>query len=145
MRETMKKFKYTYETVEAAKTAKTKDEAVEILKHNETWALKDVLKGTLCDEVKWLLPKGKVPFTPNLEQSTPSDLIRKNQDFKYFVDGPVGRQVKQFKRESIFLGILEAIHPQDAELVVDMINKVEFGGMLTSDVVNSAFPSLVSR
>jgi len=48
------------------------------------------------------------------------------------------------KRERICIELLESIHPEDAELVVSMINKKPFGGGITPKLVNEAFPNLVS-
>ena len=41
----------------------------------------------------------------------------------------------------MFIGLLEAIHPKDAELVVQMINKQKVDG-ITKNVVMEAFPTL---
>ena len=48
-----------------------------------------------------------------------------------------------FKREAIFIGILESIHPQDAKHVVNMINKTAPKGV-TKVVVKEAFPELLT-
>ena len=47
-----------------------------------------------------------------------------------------------FKREAVFIGLLESIHPQDAKHVVDMINKTAPKGV-TKAVVTMAFPELL--
>lgn len=138
--------KYIFEVINEVKNAKTKKDKIEILKKNESWALKDVLKGTLDPKIDWLLPKGdSVPYTPNEGHNAPSNLLRKNVDFKYFVKGnPTYANMLKIKRETLFIGLLEAIHPSDAELVVSMINKKPFGGGITPKLVNEAFPNLVS-
>ena len=43
----------------------------------------------------------------------------------------------------IFLGILESIHPEDAKLVVKMINKEQPAKGITSSLVKEVFPSLI--
>jgi hypothetical protein len=47
-----------------------------------------------------------------------------------------------FKRESIFVGLLEAIDPKDALLVISMINKEKPEG-ITRNIVQEAFPGLL--
>ena len=46
------------------------------------------------------------------------------------------------KRESIFIGILEGVHPEDAKLVISMINKEKIKG-LSRPVIEEAFPNLL--
>ena len=46
------------------------------------------------------------------------------------------------KRENIFIGLIEGIHPSDAKLVIDMINKRVPKG-LTREIVQEAFPGLL--
>ena len=54
--------KYVYEVLEEARKAKTKEQKIKILKDNETFALKDILKGSYDDKVKFNLPEGTPPY-----------------------------------------------------------------------------------
>ena len=47
-----------------------------------------------------------------------------------------------FKREKLFLALLEGIHPDDAEIVIDMVSKKPIKGV-TRNVVEEAFPGLL--
>lgn len=136
--------KYVYEVVEEVKSAKTKKEKIEILKKHETWALKDILKGTLDPKIQWDLPAGQAPYTPNNGHNAPSNLFKEHKKFKYFVKGGPAKDMLRLKRETLFIGLLESIHPKDAELVVSMVNKKKIGGGITPNLVNEAFPNLVS-
>lgn len=132
-----------YEVIGKAEKAKSKKDKIEILKQNESWALKDILRGTYDSKVKWNLPKGQPPYTPNDGQyNAPSNLLKRNVDFKYFVEGGPGNKLPSYKRESIFVGLIEAIAPEDALLVISMINKEPPKG-LTRKVVEEAFPGLL--
>jgi len=135
---------YVHEVIEAVKSAKSKKDKIEILKKNETWALKDILKGTLDPKIQWDLPGGQAPYTPNDGHNAPSNLLKKHKQFKYFVKGGPAKDMLRLKRETLFIGLLESIHPKDAELVVSMINKEKIGGGITTKLVNEAFPNLVS-
>jgi hypothetical protein len=44
-------------------------------------------------------------------------LQRENMKFTYFVKGGEGDRLPAVKERKIFIGILEGIHPEDAELV----------------------------
>ncbi len=135
---------YVWEVIEAVQKAKSKDDKIRILKQNETWALKDILKGTMDSKIQWLLPEGPVPYNKNDGHNAPSNLIKENKKFAYFVKGGQGEKMMKPKRENIFIGMLEGIHPNDAELVVGMINKKKIKGV-TSALVNDAFPGLLSK
>jgi hypothetical protein len=134
--------KLVYEVIEMVQNAKTETEKVEALRKHGTVAVKDVLRGTYDDRIQWLLPDTTPPYTPSQIQSIPSNLLRKNVQFKYFVKGGPAVDMVQFKREKLFIGLLESIHPKDAELVVQMIKKKPIKG-INVKVINLAFPGLV--
>lgn len=135
--------KLIYEVLDAVGKAKTKKEKVELLQQNESWALKDILRGTYDDAIQWLLPEGKPPFTP-AGKHVPSNLIRQNTQFKHFVKGGSGESMLKAKREKIYITLLESIHPQDAELVISMVSKQSIKG-ITKEVVKEAFPNLIAK
>lgn len=132
-----------YEVFELFEKAETRKEKIEVLKKHETWALKDVLKGALDPRIEWLLPKGEVPYTASEAHNAPSSLLRRNKDFRYCVKGGPGTRMPAVKREKIFLGIVESVHPKDAELVCAMINKKLPVKGLTVKIVEEAFPGLL--
>jgi hypothetical protein len=72
----------------------------------------------------------------------PSSLHRRHKDFRFFVKGGPGDKLPTYKRESMFIGLLEAIHPEDAELVASMINK-KLGAKVSRAVIDEAFPGLI--
>ena len=130
-----------WEILELARKARTKEEKVKILKANDHWAVRDILLGTYSEKIKWNLPKGKVPYKQSRPESAPTDLKRKNTEFRYFFKGGPGDKMAPMKRENIFIGLLEGIHPNDAELVVGMINKTKIEG-ITKNVAMEAFPDI---
>jgi hypothetical protein len=46
------------------------------------------------------------------------------------------------KRERIFIGLIESVHPEDAKLVIGMVNKQKPKG-LSRPIVEEAFPGLL--
>ena len=131
-----------YEVIDKATKARKKEQKVEILQANESWALKDILRGTYDTTVRWNLPTGEPPYEPNDGYNAPSNLLKRNTDFRYFIQGGAGDKLPAYKRENIFIGLIEAIHPQDAKLVISMINKEKLGGF-TRNVVEEAYPGLL--
>ena len=76
-----------HEVIDQVRKARTKDKKVELLKKHETWALKDILRGTFDSTVEWNLPGGEPPYTPNDNHSAPANLIKEHKKFVYFVKG----------------------------------------------------------
>ena len=132
-----------YEILEAAGKARSKAEKIKILKDHDSWALRDVLRATYDLKVEFLIPDGEPPYTPNRPESVPTNLLRKNVDFKYIVKGGIREDMPSFKREKIYIGLLESIHPEDAKVVINMVNRKKPGHGITEKVVKEAFPSLI--
>ena len=131
-----------YEVFEKLNTAKTKNEKVELLKKNEHWALKDLIRGAMDSTVNWNLPAGAPPYTAAEAHNAPTSIFREHKKFGYFVKGGKGDNLPSVKRERIFIGILEGVHPEDAKLVISMINKEKPKG-LTRSIIEEAFPGLL--
>jgi hypothetical protein len=137
--------KHIYEVLELVEKSTKKEDKINILKSNESWALKDVLRATYDESIQFLLPSGEPPYTPSQEGSIPSTLLKQNVQFKFFVKGGPGEKLLSVKREKIFINVLESIHPKDAELLVKMINKESLGKGLTKKLVQEAFPGLIIK
>jgi len=58
-----------------------------------------------------------------------------------FIEG-ANPNMKQVKREQLFIDILQAVDPEDADLLVAMKDKTSPYKGLTKDVVYAAFPEL---
>jgi len=136
--------KQVFEIVEEfeQQTSKAKRKEV-LLKYADVPAFKDILRGTFDDSLQFLLPEGKPPFTPNREESVPSTLLKKHKEFGYFVKGGPGDNMPAYKRENMFIRLLEAIHPADAELVLSMVNKQPPVKYLTKKLTEETFPNLI--
>lgn len=134
--------KLVYEIIELAQKQKNKKDKISILKENESWALKDILRGTYDPRIQWNIPDGPPPYTPCPEESVPANLLRENKKFRYFVSGGEGDKLPKVKREAMYIGLLEAVHPKDAELVIGMVSKEPITG-ITKNLVAEAFPGLL--
>ena len=103
--------------------ARSKKQKIEILRKNETWALKDILRGTYDETVKWNIPNGRPPYKENQGYNAPSNLLKKHKEF---------------------ITLIESLPPPESELVIDMINKIPIKGV-TKAVVKEAFPNLIQK
>jgi len=135
-----------FEVLDKASKARTKSDTIKVLKDNETWALKDVIRASLDKSITFNLPSGAPPYTECEAHNHPSDLQRRNVDFKYIVKGGAGDRMPPYKRESIFISILESVHPEDAKVVINMINKKwPYKSGISKPVIDEAFPGLIKQ
>jgi len=133
-----------FEILDKATKAKNRDERIKVLQENNIMPVLDILRGTFDETIQWNLPDGTPPYTPNEESSPPSTLLKQHLNFKYFVKGlRESNSLNKVKREKMFIDLLEAVHPRDAEIVVSMINKKSPHRYLTKKLVQDAFPSLI--
>lgn len=132
-----------HEIFDKVSKAKSKSDKIQILRDNNSGALSDILRGTFDDRIKWLLPAGDPPpYTPNKPESTPSNLIKECTKLAYLVEGGKGPKLLKIRREAIFIGLLESVHPKDAEILIDCINKKAPRG-INKPLVKEAFPDLL--
>lgn len=131
-----------YEVIRRTKNRRNKEDKVKELQENESWALKDILRGAYDSTVEFNFPEGDPPYTPNQEHNAPTNLLKEHKRFINFVVGGPGDEMPTYKRERILFEILEGIHPDDAKLVVAMINKKKLDG-ISRPVIEEAFPGLL--
>jgi hypothetical protein len=131
-----------WEVLEAAAKERKNSDKVIVLQHYKCAALTDVLRGFYDKRVQFDLPKGEAPPYSATDESPPSNLMRKNIMFKYFVKGtPDCRTLGQVKKEKLFVQLLESVHIKDSQLLVSMINKEKIP-KLSSKLILEAFPGL---
>lgn len=130
------------EVLKKVHNAKTKAKKVELLQKYDCDALRVIIKSSFDPNIEWVIPKGEVPFTANdAEEGTEHTVLRREYKKLYrFVkggdDGLVG-----FKRENMFIQLLEGLHKSEADLVISAKDKKlhqTFKG-LSENVVKEAF------
>lgn len=132
------------DVINDAVKARSKKQKIEILQKNETWALKDILRGTYDETVQFNIPPGRPPFETNEGYNAPSNLTKRHKDFISFVKGGPGDSMHKVKREKAFIILLESVEPPESELILNMINKVPIKGV-TKSVAKEAFPNLIKK
>ena len=77
--------KLVYQVLEEVRKKRSKKEKIEILKANESWPLKDVIRGSMDPTIEWNLPPGEPPYTAAEAHNAPANLLRENKKFGYFI------------------------------------------------------------
>jgi len=130
------------EVLKKVHNAKTKDKKIQILRENDHDSLRMVIKSSFDPNIEWLIPEGDVPFKENeAEEGTEHTILRKEAKKLYrFVKGG-DSTLPQFKRENMFIQLLEGLHKSEAKLIIDAkdkkLHQVYKG--LSKEVVKEAF------
>jgi hypothetical protein len=124
--------------------AKTKEAKKEVLlRHEQNGALKEILKYTFNPDIKFLLPPGNPPYKTVVDESeNPTYLYGLVRKLYLFVEGG-NPNLKQVRREYLFIELLESIHPLEAELLLQIKDKKIKCKGLTYNLVKETFPELL--
>ena len=168
--ETLPKNPFVFEVLDLVSRQRSKAKKVQILKTYEDISIKSVLIWNFDDSIISVLPVGEVPYTGYDEQNTYSGTlstkltheIRKmheqgsfslgasDQDghttirrewkhFYHFVKGG-NDAMKSIRRETMFINILEGLHPLEAEILCLVKDKnLESKYKITREVVEEAY------
>ena len=133
------------EILRKVSNAKTKKEKVDLLRKNNSPALRQLMIINFDESVISVMPEGDVPYTPN-DAPIGTDHSRLEQEYRGLYRFFKGGQDKlpSLKRESMFVQLLEGLSADEAELLVlakdgRMNEKYK---RITKAVVSEAFPQI---
>jgi hypothetical protein len=130
------------EILDKVSKLKTKQQKVTYLQKYNTDALRQILKSSFDPKVKWALPFGEVPYVANdaPEGTEHNVLSYESRKLYHFIEGG-NPKLSQNKRETMFVQMLEGLHPDEAEILVAAKDKIlhqKYKG-LSANVVKEAF------
>ena len=132
------------EILQKLSSAKTKKEKVELLQEYNNNGLRALLIINFDESLKFLLPDGDVPFTPN-DAPAGTEHTRLTSEYRglyRFFKGGDG-SIKGMKREQMFVQLLEGLHKDEADMLVSACNKdLQSKYRITKQAVSEAFPSI---
>ena len=165
---------FAFEVFHLASKQRSKAKKVEVLKRYEDPSLKALLIWNFDESVISLLPEGEVPYTGYDEQTSYSGTlttkitqdIRRMHETGSFSMGAtdnqgrttIRREFKNFyhflkggndglnsiRRETMFINILQGLHPLEAEIVVLVKDKnLEEKYKITKEIVSEAYPDII--
>ena len=164
---------FAFEVLDLVSRQRTKAKKIEVLKRYEDPSLKAILIWNFDISLVSVLPEGEVPYTGYDEQNTYSggvsgkisEEVRSmhaqgnfslgvsdgqghttiRREFKHFYRFIRGGDdgLNNLRRESMFINILEGLHPLEAEIVILCKDK-RLGEVykITQDVVAQAYPDI---
>ena len=168
------KYPFTFEVLDLVSRQRSKAKKVEVLKKYEHPSLKAVFIWNFDETVKSALPPGDVPYSGFEDQATYSgtlttkidEEVRKMHETGSFSMGTsdsqgrttIRREYKHFyhfvrggndsmsgvRRETMFINVLEGLHPLEAEIVCLIKDKkLSDKYNLTKEIVAEAYPDIV--
>lgn len=130
------------EIINNAVELSSKEEKAAYLKRHSSKPLRNILKIMYDKSLKLNIPNTAPPYTPSEFPDSHGLLYREARKLTYFVEGYDGDGLDAARRESVFIQMLEAVDPGDADILVKMIAQKPIRG-LPASVINMAFPGLV--
>ena len=137
------------EILSEASKLKTKKDKVDFLsQYKNRKDMEHIVKGAYHPAIVWLVPDGPLPEGVQLSDVPAVDLaddrlIRAHRQFQYLVKG--GPDMKQSKREDIYLNILRAVHESEAKLLMSVVGKkLPYKGM-TRALMLETFPDWLPK
>jgi hypothetical protein len=133
-----------HEILELVSKQRSKAKKVEVLQEYATDALKSILIWNFDDTVRSLIPEGDVPYERN-EVPVGTDHTSLRREWKqlyHFVEGG-NSKLSTLRRETMFIQILEGLHPEEAELLCLVKDKrLNERYKVTYDIVAQAYPDI---
>jgi len=107
------------EILDKVHKAKTKTQKVNILREYNSESLRMVIKASFDPKIKWAIPEGSVPFKKNDAPAGTEHTVLAYECRKlwHFIKGADNQNV-QFKKETMFIQMLEGLHESEADLLV---------------------------
>tara|TARA_Y100000401_G_C8282367_1_gene204167 strand:- start:195 stop:671 length:477 start_codon:yes stop_codon:yes gene_type:complete len=130
------------EILDKVHKAKTKEAKVKILKDHDNQSLRMVIKSSFDPKIEWVLPEGDVPFKPN-DAPAGTEHTRLASEAKklyHYIKGG-DNDTPQYKKELMFIQLLEGLHETEAKLVINAKDKKlhQIYKGLSKEVVKEAF------
>ena len=135
---------FMFESLEVVNDARSKAKKVEVLKEYENDALKSIFIWNFDPSVISMIPEGEVPYNKN-EVPVGTDHTSLRREYKqlyHFVKGG-NDQLSCLRRESMFIQMLEGLHPKEAEILV-LIKDGQLNQKykITREAVEEAYPDI---
>ena len=130
------------EILDKVHKAKTKEAKVKILKDHDNQSLRMVIKSSFDPKIEWVLPVGDVPFKPNDAPAGTEHtrLASEEKKLYHYIKGG-DNDTPQYKKELMFIQLLEGLHETEAKLVINAKDKKlhQIYKGLSKEVVKEAF------
>lgn len=138
--------KNVYEVLNDFKNANTKAERLEVLRNNDTFAVRNVLMGAFDPRIMFTVDnvpefkREKMPAGMSYSNMT----IELGRTYLFIKDHPrTPAGLTEKRKTEILIQILESLEEEEADVYIAMITKKLKIPHLTPALINEAFPGLI--
>ena len=133
-----------FEVLKQTSELKSTNDKVAFLRQHDNVALRQLVKYALDPNILWDLPATDPPYKPCPYPGQEMRLMSEVRRLYLFIKGG-NPNLTKLKRESLYIELLESVHPDDAVLLNHCkIKKLPYKG-LTAKLFNEAFPGLIEE
>ncbi len=133
-----------FEILQNASKLSKKEDKINYLRQNYNPVLGNILKYTFEKQFEWDLPPGSPPYKASEFPDTHGMLYTEARKMYLFFKGG-NPNLTPFKREMLYINLLESIHPEDAKLLISIKEKkLPYKG-LTVNLIKEAYPGLINE
>ena len=135
---------FIHEIFELVLKQRTKQDKINILKEYDDPSVKAILIWNFDESIQSAIPEGPVPYKEN-EVPVGTDhtsLRREYRNLYHFIKGG-NDSLSSLRRETMFIQMLEGLHPKEAEIVCLVKDKnLNQKYKISFDVVKEAYPDI---
>ena len=135
---------FTHEILDHVEEQKTKAKKIDILREYRDDSLTAILIWNFDDSVVSAVPEGQVPYKEN-EVPVGTDHTSLRREWKnlfHFIKGG-NDSLSALRRETMFINILEGLHPLEAEILILVKDKkLTDKYKITKEIVTAAYPQI---
>lgn len=133
-----------FQILEKAAEPKAVADRIAILHEHNSGALQTILKYAYDPAIVWDLPEGAPPYKPCPYPAQEMRLFAEIRRLYLFIKGG-NPNLNKLRRETLFIELLESIHPEDAKILVAIKDKKLPYKSLNIKVIKEAFPGLIEE
>lgn len=126
-----------------ASELQNKEDRLAYLRNTYSEAMQRVIEGAYHPAIVWLLPKGNPPYTPSKGGADIEYMFYKEYKKLYLFCKGGNDDLKQSRREALFIQLLESIHPEDAKLLLAIKDKYIPYSNLSYEFFQECFPGIL--
>lgn len=132
------------ELLEKASKFKKNEEKITFLRQHWSQPLGNIIQATLNPNIRFNLPEGAPPYKKNDLTGQETRLYSEVRKLYLFIEGSK-KNLNKVKREALFIEMLEAVDPRDAELLIAMKDKKWPYKGLPVKLIKEAYPGLLQE
>ena len=140
--------KNVYEIFDEFKKVKSKTDRLDILRNNDSYALRQVLLGVFHPSIEFTVEKApefrRVPMPPGMSYDHMTGAL--SRVYLFMKNNPrVPEGLTEKRKNEILIQILEALEEKEADVFLALLKKDLKVPYLTEALVNEAFPGLLPQ